>query len=84
MKHFASPKFWECYQELPNTVRELADKNFQLLKSNPEHPSLYFKKIGKYRSVRIGLYYRALAVELEEGLMWLWIGTHAQYDKLLK
>ena len=33
------------------------------------HPSLQFKKIGKYRSVRIGMHYRALAVEIPEGLL---------------
>lgn len=64
-------------------VRELADKNFELLKANSRHPSLQLKKIGKYRSVRVGLHYRALAVELPEGLLWFWIGSHADYDRLL-
>jgi hypothetical protein len=32
MKHFASPVFWEAYQKLPARVRELADKNFGILK----------------------------------------------------
>jgi hypothetical protein len=44
--------------------------NFELLKASPSHPSLHFKKIDKYRSVRIGLHYRALAVEIPEGLLW--------------
>ena len=63
---------------------DLADKNFVLLKSNPRHPSLRFKKVGAYRSVHVGLGYRALAVEVNEGLLWLWIGTHADYDDLLR
>ncbi len=83
MKHFASPRFWACYQELPPAVRELADKNFALLKADPGHPSLHFKQIGKYRSVHVGLHYRALAVEVADGLLWFWIGSHAAYDKLL-
>ncbi|OGR82835.1 MAG: hypothetical protein A2901_03905 [Elusimicrobia bacterium RIFCSPLOWO2_01_FULL_54_10] len=83
MKHLASPKFWQRYRSLPKRVQELADKNFALLKLNPHHPSLHFKKIGKYHSVRIGLNYRALAVEAHDDLVWFWIGNHAEYDKML-
>jgi hypothetical protein len=81
LKHFASSSFWACYRQLPVPIRELANKNFELLKINPGHPSLQFKKIGKYRSVRVGLHYRALAVEVAEGLLWFWIGSHSDYDK---
>lgn len=84
MKHFASPEFWTAYQLLPENIRALADKNFDLLKSDPRHPSLQLKKIGRYVSARVGLRYRALAVETEGGLMWFWIGSHADYDALLK
>ena len=83
MRHFASPAFWDSYERLPEHVRELADKNYALLKQNPQHPSLHFKKIGRFWSVRIGLRYRALAVEADGGLLWFWIGTHADYDALI-
>ncbi|MEZ6100472.1 MAG: hypothetical protein R3E01_34760 [Pirellulaceae bacterium] len=83
MKHFASPGFWQCYNALPSDIRSLADKNFQLLRSNPNHPSLQFKKVGRYRSARVGLQYRALAVEVDDGLLWIWIGSHAEYDRLI-
>jgi hypothetical protein len=83
LRHFATPGFWALYRQLPADVRELADKNFELLKADPRHPSLHFKKTGEYRSVRVGLRYRALAVEVPEGLIWFWIGTHSDYDKLL-
>ena len=83
MKHFAAPSFWQNYQTLPKSVRELADKNYTLLKENPSHPSLHFKKIGKYRAVRIGLQYRALAVETGDDLLWFWIGPHSEYDKII-
>ncbi len=83
MRHFASPDFWSLYRDLPEDVRELADKNFELLKTDPRHPSLRFKKIGKYPSVRVGLRYRALAIETPKGLVWFWIGNHSDYDRLL-
>jgi hypothetical protein len=70
LRHFATSRFWSCFQRLPEHIRALADKNFALLKANPEHPSLHFKKIGEYRSVRVGLGYRALAVEVTDGLLW--------------
>ena len=83
MKHFASSDFWEYYRKLPQSIQELADAHFALLKENPSHPSLHFKKAGKYRSVRIGMHYRALAIEVPEGLLWFWIGSHSDYDKIL-
>ncbi len=82
MKHYASPRFWSLYGALPHDVRELADKNYKILKSDPRHPSLRFKKIGKAWSVRVGAHYRALAVETGTDMYWVWIGTHAEYDKL--
>ena len=80
MRHFTSPSFWELYAKLPASIRELADKNYELLKTNPRHPSLRLKKVRQYWSVRVGLKYRAVAVEIPEGLLWFWIGTHAEYD----
>jgi len=83
MKHLASTGFWEAYRKLPEHVRALADKNYSLLKDNPQHPSLHFKKVGRFWSVRVGTRYRALATEVEEGLLWFWIGSHADYDDLI-
>jgi len=82
MKHFASPAFWQLYEKLPARIRELADKNYALLKTDPSHPSLRLKKVGRYRSVRVGLHYRALAVEVDEGMLWFWIGSHSDYDAM--
>ena len=70
MRHFASPAFWDAYGKLSDNVRALADKNYALLKENPQHPSLHFKKVGRFRSVRVGLRYRALAVEADDDLLW--------------
>ena len=84
MKHFTVQSFWKNYNKLPIQIQKLADKNFELLKINQEHPSLHLKKVNNYWSVRIGKRYRALAVEINDGLLWFWIGTHSQYDNLLK
>jgi hypothetical protein len=86
MKHLALPRFWQLYRQLPREVQGLADKNLALLKAHPRHPSLHFRKVGKTKqlwSVRVGAHYRALGVEKPEGIVWFWIGAHAEYNKLL-
>jgi hypothetical protein len=81
--HKTTNRFWECYEKLPVSVQRLAKKNFDILKVKPQHPSLHFKKVGKLWSVRVGINYRALAVEENNDFVWVWIGTHDEYDKLL-
>lgn len=82
--HHTTRKFWQYYDALPKSVQRTADECYELLKVNPSHPSLHFKKLSKqYWSVRAGLSHRALGVEVENGICWFWIGTHAEYDKLI-
>ena len=68
---------------LPAGIQKLADHAYALLKEDPRHPSLHFKKVGRFWSARVGAHYRALAVESDDGLVWFWIGSHADYDRLL-
>ena len=81
-RHFASPRFWTLYEALPTEVRALADKNFALLKSDPRHPYLHFKRLSGLWSVRIGEHYRALGTDVKEGIYWIWIGPHGEYDRI--
>ena len=83
LNHFASPEFWFHYRQLPDEIRELADKKFDLLKADPRHPSLRLKKVGRFWSVRVGLRYRALARDRADGLVWFWIGAHDTYGSLI-
>lgn len=84
VKHRATGDFWRRYQALPTDVRRLADAAYEQLKADPRHPSLHMKKVGRYWSARIGLHYRSLAIEDGPDLVWFWIGTHAEYDRLLR
>ena len=86
MRHLTLPRFWRSYRRLPREVQELADKSFELLKTDPYHPSLHFKKIGganQLWSARVGAHYRALGIEKPEGIVRFWIGIHADYDRFL-
>ena len=82
--HYTTRRFWQCYNALPENMQQTADRCYDLLKTDPSHSSLHFKKIGnKYWSVRAGLDCRALGVEVENGILWFWIGTHTDYEKLI-
>lgn len=83
MRHRASRRFWGFYDALPEVIRHLADENFALLKNNPRHPSLQFKKAGRFWSVRVGIHYRAIAVQEDSDFVWFWIGHHSEYDRLI-
>jgi hypothetical protein len=83
LKHVASAKFWAHYESLPVEVRATADKSFALLKDNPRYPSLHFKKVGALWLARVGEQYRVLGKDIDGAVLWFWIGTHADYDKLV-
>ena len=83
MNHYTSPAFWDRYAALPERIRALADKNFALLKADPKHPSLHFKRVGNYWSARVGRDYRTVAVPVDDGFLWFWIGAHKEYDRVV-
>jgi hypothetical protein len=83
LNHFTTARFWIHYRQLPPEIQKLADKNFEILRTDPRHKSLRLKKVGAFWSARVGLNYRAVAKERAEGLLWFWIGTHDEYKKLI-
>jgi hypothetical protein len=84
VKHRATPNFWYHYRELPVEIQELANRCYEAPKQDPRYPSLHFKKAGQFWSVRVGIHYRALALQDGNDIAWFWIGTHAEYDRLLQ
>jgi hypothetical protein len=85
LKHTASKRFRRCLEALPADIQALAHRSYAQLKVDRSHPSLHFKPVaaGRYYSVRVGLYHRALGIPVPDGVHWFWIGTHADYDKLI-
>ena len=87
MKSRATPRFWAAYRGLPPEIKEAARKAYRLFRENARHPSLQFKKVhdrDPTYSVRVTLGYRALGLLEDEEITWFWIGTHAEYDRLLE
>ncbi|QJD80499.1 ParE family toxin-like protein [Spirosoma rhododendri] len=86
MNHRTTAKFWKRYHTLPESVQELADKNFNLLKGDSFHPSIHFKEISNRKSLwsaRVGDSFRALAFREDDTFYWFWIGHHSEYDRLI-
>lgn len=82
MSHRASKRFWRNFDQLSPEIQQLARENYELLKENPQHPSLRFKRVGEYWSVRVGLSFRAVGIDAPNGILWFWIGLHEEYDRL--
>ena len=86
MKSKRTKGFHALFKALPESVQKQANEAYRIFRTNPSHPGLYFKQVspkGPTYSVRIGLHYRALAVRKPDHYLWFWIGTHAEYDKIL-
>jgi hypothetical protein len=84
MKSRATGAFWNRYHTLPAEIQKIADKQYRLWISDSFHPSLNFKKVGRYWSARVTEDYRSLGVRDGDTIIWFWIGTHREYDRLLK
>lgn len=80
----ANARFWKSYKLLPPEVQLRARKNYALFKRDPHHPSLQFKKVGPLWSARVGRNHRALAMDDPQGLVWIWIGPHDEYNRLIR
>jgi hypothetical protein len=79
-------RFRESFARLPKSVQRQARAVYRLFQQNPAHPSLHFKTVhttGLIYSVRVGLDYRALGLREADVMIWFWIGSHADYDKLV-
>ena len=85
MKSVGTRRFWELFRALPSEVQNLAVKNYQLWRRNPNHPSLRFRRLQGSEdrfSIRVGDHYRAIGRLAGEKMIWVWIGTHSEYDRL--
>ncbi len=87
MKSRATPRFWTAYRELPPDLQDAARKAYRLFRDNPRHPSLQFKRVHDREpvySARIAGGYRALGLLDEDEVTWFWIGSHSDYERLIK
>ena len=79
--------FLFCFAELPDAIKEQARRCYRRWRDNPSHPSLHFKRIHSVEalySVRVGLGWRAVGLLEGDTISWFWIGSHADYDTLIR
>jgi len=79
--------FLACFGRLPDAVKAQARKAYGIWRQNPRHPSLHFKRIHTHEtlhSVRIGLGWRALGLLEGDTITWFWIGSHADYEQVIR
>ena len=87
MKSSITKGFRKRLEVLPREVREQAERAYDVWRSEPNHPGLHFKRVSRREqifSVRVGIGYRALGLFDDDRIFWFWIGSHAEYDELLK
>ena len=87
MRSFTQASFWDAYRRLPIHVQRQSRDSYRFFASNPNHPSLDFKRVSRRRpvySVRVSTDYRALGVLDGGDIVWFWIGPHHEYDRLLR
>jgi hypothetical protein len=87
VKSLTNERFWKYYADLPHETRRQARIAYALFEQNPYYPSLHFKRIHSTRpifSARINMDYRAVGIMDDDEITWFWIGSHADYDNLLK
>jgi hypothetical protein len=85
MKSVATRRFWVLFHALPREVQHLATKNYELWCKDPRHPSLHFRRLQGTRdlyTIRIGEHHRAIGQIANDTITWVWIGSHAEYDRL--
>jgi hypothetical protein len=74
------------FAKVPNSIQAGARKAYKLWQNDPSHPSLHFKRIHgseQLYSVRVGLGWRVLGLRDGDTMTWFWIGSHAEYDRLI-
>jgi mRNA-degrading endonuclease RelE of RelBE toxin-antitoxin system len=86
VKSRTTKQFRAAFDSLPPKIKRQAREAYRLFQQDPHHPGLHFKQIedleGIY-SVRVGLRYRAVGTRNDDAIVWFWIGSHSDYDKLL-
>jgi len=81
MKSSTTSSFRRQYGKLPRRIRRRARNQFRLWKENPDHPSLRFRRVGKYWSVRVDASHRALGIKKDDEIVWFFIGAHDGYER---
>jgi len=79
-------RFRKLFTGLPKEIQKQAKEAYTHFKQDPYYPGLHFKRVHSTRpiySTRISIYYRAVGIQQDNQIVWFWIGSHKNYEKLL-
>jgi len=77
-------EFWQLYRTLPPEIQRATRKAHAIFLENPAHAGLRLERLKsdpRAWSVRITRDYRAVAVRSGDDWLWVWIGTHKEFDR---
>jgi hypothetical protein len=86
MKSYTTRQFRRLFASLPRHVQDQTRHAYRLFRQNVAHRGLHFKRVfadPPMYSARVGIGYRAVGVLDGDTIIWFWIGSHANYDRLL-
>ncbi len=87
MKSRTRKSVWLDYAALPTPIQIRAKAAYRRFLLDPTYPGLQFKQVHPTLpvwSVRISASYRAVGIKTPANtIVWFFIGTHADYDRLL-
>jgi Txe/YoeB family toxin of Txe-Axe toxin-antitoxin module len=87
MRSYVLPSFWKRFEALPPDIQRLVRKNYGIWSQDPFHNGLEFKKLWNHKpfwSARCGIDHRVVGYMKDGAIYWFFVGTHADYDRLLK
>ena len=87
MKSRTTRQFRDLLASLPTLAQDQARAAYRLWRADPFHSSLHFKRVNQREpalySARIDRRHRALGVRKSDAIVRFWIGSHAEYDRVL-
>ena len=86
MRSVITKSFRDLLSQLPIDIQEKANDAYLQFQQNLNHPSLRIKKVHSslpIYSVRITKNYRAVGQLDGDVVIWFWVGSHREYEKLL-
>ncbi len=78
--------FRKSFEGLPADIRRRARAAYRRFQANRQNPGVEFTALNAQQPlgcVRVNDGYRAVGVRNGEVIIWFFIGTHAEYDRLV-
>jgi hypothetical protein len=85
VKSRTTAQFRKAFAGLPEQVQEQAREAYRQFKQDPSHPSLRFKKVHPRNTNLFCSNQQKLSGSwtARDTVIWFWVGSHTEYDKLL-